>query len=315
MGGLSMDDAERLSARNEGRTLGQKLRRWFDALPSRTRKYGQTVLSSAAVFAVYSWETRNGTLGFEQEFRAGIGWSLVAAMGCSLTSLLSWRWAMESFRDIPKDPQKIFAGGMALIIAILSTAALLFGVWSSFASEGVRRLNASTEVSDQRKAIQKDITSLENEARGIPQSVEVGLDADRLALQNTETLGRQWDLPKLDSSAGGDCDADLKPFQRTLCIKAADLRADIKTAENMIALRASLLAQASAKKDELLALNPVEGSEQYQQVSEMSGGKLNAEQAQAFGKLGLSIAFLLMAMYLFDKTWERLQTRGGAGQP
>lgn len=304
MDGNSLTDGERQDARDDARTTGQKWRRWWMRAPERVRRYGMSAFGCAVVAAVYAWEARNATLGFVQEFDPGLFWAIVGAMGASGASLLCWRWAMESFRAVPKSPDKIFPAVLALIMALLATAILLYGVWSNFAADGVRRDIHADEHKVERESLAKDMRALEGDIRSLPSTIEIGLEADRESLRKVQNLGRQWELPKLDNNAGGDCDTDLKPYPRSLCNQAADLRGDIATAEASITQRASLQKQLDEKRVKLDKIGPVQGTEEYDVLAQAMKQEGNKHVIQGIAKAILSLAFLLLAMFLFDRVLE-----------
>lgn len=297
-------DGQRMDMRQRERTMTQKARRFIAALPDRVRRHGIKVLSFAAWAAVFGWESRNGANGFQQEFNPGIGWAIVGALGLSATSNLSWFWAMRDMRLIAKSPDKVFSALGSFVVSMLATAGLLYGVWSNFAADGIRRGDESEDQKARRGSIVKDMRSLEADLRLLPQTIDLGLAADRESLKKVQNIARQWDLPKLDNNPGGDCDADLKTYPRSLCNQAADLRSDIANAESSIAKR-DVINAAWAKKDaELKTMDAakVRGVEQYDQISETTGWNRNL--IQSIVKLALSFVFLLLGMYLFERTFQ-----------
>lgn len=317
MRGLRVDkvvsDADRLSMRQEGSSVPARLKRWWKALPRRVRTYGPEVMGWAAVIGIFLWEARNATLGFQQMWRPGILWAAVGGISASFGCVFLVRTMMESFRAMGED-EKHKEGHFALALLKGGLAAgtfcvVLFGVWSNLAADNIRRGSHQIEAQADRGEVLKNIRAIEGDIRALPPTIEVGLEADKQRLANVESIGRQWDLPKLDSAPGGDCDADLKPTQRSLCNQATDLRADIKTAEEAIKLRAELELKLEVERAKLVDEVEGEGVEHLQEMASMFGDE---SQWKAVGNIATLIASAilgLVAAFLADMMMERRQQK------
>jgi hypothetical protein len=294
-----LSDAERMSLRQEGNSVGHRLRRWVKALPRRVRTYGPEVMGWSAVIGVFIWEARNATLGFEQMWKPGLA-----------------RVMMEHFRAMgtnEKGREGHFAMAMLTgILAIGTALVVLFGVWSNLAADNIRRGNHQIESADERTSIIKNIRSLEGDLRALPETIDIGLEADRISLAKVENIGRQWELPKLDSNPGGDCDADLKPYPRSLCNQADDLRADIKAAEAAIAKRTDIQTKLDAERAKIVDQVDSEGVEHLQEMAALFGDEGQWKLVGSIATLLVSAILLLVAAFLADLMLERRQTRAGA---
>lgn len=293
-----------------------RLSRWWKALPRRVRTYGPDILGWAAVIGIFSWEARNSTLGFQQMWRPGIEWAAVGGIATAFACVFLVRTMMESFRAMGED-EKGKEGHFALALLKGGLAAgtfcvLLFGVWSNLAADNIRRGNHQIEAQADRGEVLKNIRAIEGDIRSLPPTIEVGLEADIERLANVENIGRQWDLNKLDSSPGGDCDADLKPMQRSLCNQATDLRADIKTAKDAIKLRAELVLKLDAERAKLVDEVEGEGVEHLQEMASLFGDETQWKAVGNIATLIASAILGLVAAFLADMMMERRQTKKGA---
>jgi hypothetical protein len=299
-----------------GNTVGQRLTRWFRALPRRVREYGPEVIGWAAVIGVFVWEARNSTLGFEQMWRPGLLWAAIGGICTSLAAIFIVRLMMERFRAMgteEKGAEGNFA--LAMLYGLLAAGAalvVLFGVWSNLAADSVRRGNHEIESAGERSEIIKGIRSLQGDLRALPETIDIGLEADRESLRKVENIGRQWELPKLDNNPGGDCDADLKPYPRSLCNQAADLRSDIDTAEKAIVKRAEIQAKLETEQAKLVDQVDSEGVEHLQEMAALFGDESQWKMVGSIATLICSAILLIIAAFLTDVMLERRQHRAGA---
>jgi hypothetical protein len=318
----NIDLGARSDALNKSRTWTQRMKRWFDALPRRVRAHGINVAGWSAFIAFFIWESRNTTLGFEQLWSPGIFLAIMAGVGVNFACVFLVRLMMESFRAAVADAKSavlhIFIGILKACLALGMFGVALIGVWSSLAADTVRREVHSVEVTDDREAIRKNIRALEAEVRALPPTLELGLEADREALRNVENIGRQWDLPKLDASAGGDCDRDLKPYPRSLCNQAAELRADIATAEAAVKTRTAIEKKLEAEKKSLADLiegDKTEGVEHLQEMSNLLDNGMDPRTIGSLITLIVSGILMLITAFLGDIMLERRQNKSAGATP
>jgi len=296
-----------VDGRNEYRTFGQKWRRWWGALPRRVRTYGTDVIGWAAVLGVFIWESRNATLGFQQLWHPGLPLAALGGVGTSLAAIFLTRLMMESFRA-----GHFYKGCLNAALALGAACVVLLGVWSNLAADSIRRGAHQIEATGDRDAIIKQIRSLEGDLRALPETIDIGLEADRESLRKVENIGRQWDLPKLDNNPGGDCDADLKIYPRSLCNQAADLRSDISTAEKAIAKRAEIQARLDAEREKIVDQVDSEGVEHLQEMAALMGDETKWKFWGSIATLIASAILLFIAAFVNDTMMERRQRPAGA---
>lgn len=315
-----VSEGDRLSMRNEGTTLGQKWRRWWRELPRRVRSYGPDVCGWAAGLGVFAWEARNATLGFEQLWRPGIIWAGIGAIAVAFAVVFLVHIACEDVGDSfkkevkaeGKAEVKFWSGVGKMVLGVAAFLVLLFGIWSNLAADSIRRGNHQIETSDERTAILKNIRSLEGQVRALPLTLDTGLEADREALQNVLNIGRQWDLPKLDTSPGGDCDQDLKPYPRSLCNQATDLRSDISAAEKAIATRDALNLLLEQERAKLVDEVDSDGVEHLQEMAAMMGEGTEWKMLSNIFTLLASAILGALGAFILHIMIERGQNRKGA---
>lgn len=311
-----VSEGERMSGRMEGNSFRAKTMRWLKALPRRVRMYGPEVIGWGAVIGVFVWEARNSTLGFEQMWKPGLWWAALGGISTSLAAIFIVRLMMERFRAMGTD-EKGREGNFALamlygVLAAAASLVVLFGVWSNLAADNIRRGNHEIETADERTSIIKNIRTLEGDLRSLPETIDIGLESDRESLRKVENIGRQWDLPKLSNDAGGDCDADLKPYPRSLCNQAADLRSDITAAEKAIAKRGEIETKLSEERAKLVDKVDSEGVEHLQEMASLMGDEGQWKMVGSVATLICSAILLIIAAFLADVMLERRQHRAGA---
>jgi len=308
-----VNDGDRLSARFESLTMGQKIKRWWEDLPRRVREHGPDVMGWGSVLGIFIWEATNATLGFEQLWHRGFILSMIGAVGVQVVFIWLFREMMEAFRHKDKngesDPQ-IAKGAFGIFLVVISGAVLLMGVWSQLAADTIRRGEHQIETKDERAAIIKNIRTLEGDLRSLPETIDIGRDGDMESLRKVENIGRQWDLPKLDNNPGGDCDGDLKPYPRSLCNQAADLRADILAANTAIAKRVEITAKLDAERAKIVDRVDSEGVEHLEQMAGLFGDKDQWELVGSLLTLFASAALLIVAAYANDRMMERRERQG-----
>jgi len=318
-----IDLGTRSDARNQSRTFSQRLKRWFENLPRRVRNHGVDIAGSAAFAAFFVWESRNTTLGFEQLWAPGILLAIIAGVGVNFACVFLVRIMMESFRAAAEPGATnqmghIFFGVLKACLALGMLGVALIGVWSSLAADTVRREVHSVEVTDDREAIRKNIRALEAELRALPPTLEMGLAGDLEALRNIQNIARQYQLPNLDTNPGGDCDADLKPYPRSLCNQATELRADISLAENAVKTRAALEAKLAEEKNLLITTlegDKAKGVEHLDEMAKLMNNGMDATTVGSWITLLVSGILMVITAFLGDILLERRQKHTAGAAP
>lgn len=310
-----VSEGERLAVRNEARTLKQKWVRWWKNLPRRARMYGPEVIGWAGVLGVSAWEIRNATLGFQQLWHPGWLWAIIGAVGACFSTIFFTRVAMESFRKMAEDKGREAAFIMGLLYAVMAVgcaAVVLLGVWSNLAADNVRRGNAQIETQGDRTAVISDIRAKEAELRALPETIDLSLQADEATLTNLLTVGKQWGVPNLDSSPGGDCDKDLKWYPRSLCNQAVDLRSSISVAKTAIEKREKIKGELDALRAQVVDDVDSEGVEHLQEMAALFGDETQWKMAGNIATLIASLILLTISAVLADTMLERRQNAKGA---
>lgn len=298
----SLTEAERLDDRNQHRTMGQKLKRFFMALPRRIRTYGPDVLGTAGVVGVVIWEWRNATLGFNQLFHPGLLLAIIAGGGACLMAMWFTRLAMEAFRA-----NKTFVGCLYAVLGLMTACVVWVGVWSNLAADSIRRGESKIELRDTRKDAVKDLRALQATLRGMDEPT--GLESDKISLEKTENIGRQWGMKSLSNAAGGDCDADLDNYRRGLCSKASDLRAQIKAEQAVMDERAKIEDQIAAKQELLNVEVESTGAEHFEEMASMFGNKDDWKGWSNFVIMLISVVLLIGAAFGGDILAERRERK------
>lgn len=287
----------------EGRTLRQRWARFTQLLPARIRTFGNDWLGWIGVLFVFVWEVRNSTLGFVRLFNPGLFLAVVIGAGATMLALYFTRQAMEHGRA-----RRTVQATTSALVALIAAMTILVGVWSNLAVTSIELGGEAQAARANREAVAARIMSLQSELNATAEPL--GVETMRASLEKIETIGRQFNLPDLSSTKGGDCDRDLAAYPRHLCNQASDLRGQLALMDELIARRADLQRQIATEQEKLASAAQAESTAHFEQMAAvLDRDNITWETIATFVTLFLSMAFLVIAAFGFDTLMERRERR------
>lgn len=291
-------------------------------MPAATRSTLEFVgfcLALGCLSVLTAWELNNSGLGWALIFASWGTFAWVAGVAVAGWSIWAHRQQKEHARDAaaykdegkPKEMREARGrSGKWFVGSLLCGVVTLFGVFSNLVSHSAMDADAAIELEEDRDVVRANIRRIERELGNLPKPSGVEFTRETLASYQAEATG--WKMENLD--ADGACKADLKKRQRELCNLAADIRAELKEADEMLVALEAKETALKEENDRLDAMQPPTGAKHWQKMEELWNSlpgvpDTSAGFIQTWGVFMLSVFGLLVCFIGWDSIGERVERR------
>lgn len=294
----------------------------WNNLPTATRATLEFVgfcLALGFIGVITAWELNNSGLGWSLIFSAWGSFAWVAGVSVAGWAIWSHRQhkehsrAAQALKDEGNRKEERAARGRSqkwFVSSILCAVVTLFGVFSNLVSHSAMDADAAIELDQDRAAQRNVVRRLDREFANLPKPAGVEFTRETLASYQAEAVG--WKMTDLDPE--GACKADLKKRQRELCNLAADIRAELKEAEEMQVILDAKQAEIDAAQAKLDAMAPPTGAKHWQRMAELWNSLPGVPETspgfiQTWGVFLVSVFGLFVCFIGWDSIGERAERR------